>query len=48
MAFVRAAKTAEIAVGTVQEFHLGGKPIAVANVGGKFHAISGTCLHRGG
>jgi nitrite reductase (NADH) small subunit len=25
-----------------------GKAIAVANVGGQFHAIDNTCLHRGG
>jgi nitrite reductase (NADH) small subunit len=48
MAFVRAAKTAEIAPGVVHEIELEGKPIAVANVGGKYYAISGTCLHRGG
>jgi nitrite reductase (NADH) small subunit len=48
MAFVRAAKTAEIAPGAVHEIELEGKPIAVANVGGKYYAISGTCLHRGG
>jgi len=48
MAFERIAKTAEIAPGTVHEVQAGGKPVAVANVGGKFYAISGTCLHRGG
>lgn len=48
MAFVQAGKTAEIAPGTVHEVEIGGKPVAVANVGGKFYAISGTCLHRGG
>ena len=48
MPFERIAKTAEIAPGTVHEVQAGGKPVAVANVGGKFYAISGTCLHRGG
>jgi nitrite reductase (NADH) small subunit len=48
MAFVKAAKTADVAPGTIGEFNVEGKPIAVANVGGKFYAISNTCLHRGG
>jgi len=48
MAFVRAAKTIEIVPGSVHEVQIGGKPVAVANVGGKYYAISGTCLHRGG
>ena len=48
MAFVRVAKAAEIAPGTIQEFQAGGKAVAVANVGGTFHAITNTCLHRGG
>lgn len=48
MAFVRIANATEIAPGTVHEVQAGGKPVAVANVGGKFYAISGTCLHRGG
>ncbi len=48
MAFARAAKTNEITPGTVREFYVEGKAIALANVNGKFHAISNTCLHRGG
>ena len=48
MAFVRAAKTAEIAAGTIREVQVGGKAVALANVGGKFYAISNTCLHHGG
>lgn len=48
MAFVRAAKTAEVVPGSVHEIQINGKPIAVANVAGKYYAISGTCLHRGG
>lgn len=48
MAFVRAAKAAEIASGTIQEVSLEGKTIALANVGGEFHAISNACLHHGG
>lgn len=48
MAFVLAAKAADVAPGTIREIQVGGKAVALANVGGQFHAISGTCLHRGG
>jgi nitrite reductase (NADH) small subunit len=48
MAFVRAAKATDIAPGQIREIPLQGITIAVANVGGQFHAISNTCLHRGG
>jgi nitrite reductase/ring-hydroxylating ferredoxin subunit len=46
MAMARTAKTNEITPGTIREFQLEGKAIAVANVGGKFYAINNTCLHR--
>jgi nitrite reductase/ring-hydroxylating ferredoxin subunit len=48
MAFIRTAKTAEIPPGTIREFQVEGKAVALANVGGKFYAINNTCLHRGG
>ena len=48
MAFVRAAKTSEIAPGSITEVQVNGTTIALANVGGTFYAISNTCLHRGG
>ncbi len=48
MAFARAAKVSEIPVGSIHEFQVEGKTIAIANVAGKFHGISNTCLHRGG
>jgi nitrite reductase (NADH) small subunit len=48
MAFVRAATAGEIAVGTIREVEVNGKALAIANVGGQFHAIDNTCLHRGG
>jgi len=48
MAFARAAKTNEITPGTIREFQVEGKAIALANVGGKYYAINNTCLHRGG
>jgi len=48
MGFVRAAKTSDIAPGTIQEAQVAGQLVAVARVGDKFHAISNVCLHRGG
>ncbi|HKF39795.1 MAG TPA: Rieske (2Fe-2S) protein [Candidatus Acidoferrum sp.] len=48
MAFARTAKTNEITPGTIREFQVEGKAIALANVGGKYYAINNTCLHRGG
>ncbi len=48
MAFVRAAKKDEVPPGTVSEFQLDGKTVAIANVDGKFFVIDGVCLHRGG
>src|SRR5258708_19315649 len=48
MGFVRAAKMGEVPPGTIREVHVEGKAIALANVGGQFHAIDNTCIHRGG
>src|ERR1700722_3615486 len=48
MAFVYAAKAGDIAPGQIREISVGGMTIALANVGGQFHALSNTCLHRGG
>jgi nitrite reductase (NADH) small subunit len=48
MAFVRVAKATDIAPGQIREIQVQGITIAVANVGGQFHAINNTCLHRGG
>jgi nitrite reductase (NADH) small subunit len=48
MAFLRTARKDEVPAGTIREFSLEGKAIALANVGGKFYAINNTCLHRGG
>jgi len=48
MPFVRAAKTAEVPAGTIHEFQIEGKAVALANVEGKFYAISDVCVHRGG
>ena len=48
MAFVRVAKATDVAPGQIREIQVQGITIAVANVGGQFHAINNTCLHRGG
>lgn len=48
MPFVRAAKIAEVPGGTIHEFQVAGKAVALANVAGKFYAISDVCVHRGG
>ena len=48
MGFVRAAKTSDIAAGTIREIQVDGKVVAVARIGDKFHVISNVCLHRGG
>ena len=46
--FVKVARRDEIPQGTGKTIEAGGKPIALFNVGGNFHAIHNTCLHRGG
>ena len=48
MAFVRAGNTVDVPAGTIREFQVEGKAVAVANVGGQFYAINGVCMHRGG
>ena len=48
MAFVRAANAADIPAGTIREIDVNGRALAVANIGGTFHAIDNTCIHRGG
>ena len=48
MAFARAAKASAVPQGAIAEFEVGGKTVAVANIGGKFFAINGVCLHEGG
>lgn len=48
MAFVYAAKARDIAPGQIREIQLDAATIALANVAGQFHALSNTCLHRGG
>jgi nitrite reductase/ring-hydroxylating ferredoxin subunit len=46
--FVRALAVAEVPPGSCAEVSVGGKPVALYNVGGTFYATSNICLHRGG
>ena len=48
MPFARAAKIADVPVGTIHQFQVEGTPVALANVAGKFYAINDVCVHRGG
>jgi nitrite reductase (NADH) small subunit len=48
MAFVRAVNKDEVKPGTICELQVGGAAVALANVGGKFCAISSICAHEGG
>ena len=48
MALLRAARKDEIPAGTIREFQVDGRTLAISNVDGKFYAIDNTCLHRGG
>jgi len=46
--FVKVAAAGDVPPGTGKCVEAGGKQIALFNVGGAFHAIDNTCLHRGG
>ena len=46
--FVKVADAGEITPGTGRCITVNGKEIALFNVGGVFHAIDNTCIHRGG
>ena len=46
--FTKVAKTSEIPVGKMKMVKIKDKEILIANVNGKFHAISNPCTHKGG
>jgi nitrite reductase (NADH) small subunit len=48
MGFVRAGTMSDVPPGTIREFQVERKSVAVANVDGQIHAINGVCMHRGG
>ncbi len=43
-----ACKIKDIAKGSGRMMEIAGKKVALFNVGGKFHALYGACVHRGG
>jgi nitrite reductase/ring-hydroxylating ferredoxin subunit len=47
MAFTTVASTAEVPPGTAKQVQVGGKSIALFNVGGTYRAIDDVCTHRG-
>jgi nitrite reductase (NADH) small subunit len=48
MPFVKVAETSELPHNSVIEVMPEGEPLAVCNIDGEFHALGGTCPHRGG
>ena len=46
--FVKVAAVTDVAPGSGTCVEVDGKPIALFNVGGTFHALHGVCPHRGG
>ncbi|HEY4441399.1 MAG TPA: nitrite reductase small subunit NirD [Candidatus Elarobacter sp.] len=46
--YVAVARTGEIPPGTARAVAVGGREIAVFNVGGTFYALDNTCPHQGG
>ena len=46
--FVTAAKQQDIPPGTGVASECGGRPVAIFNIEGNFHAVQGKCPHRGG
>ena len=46
--FVKVAAKSEMSLGSAKKVEVGGKEIALFNIGGSFFAIDDTCSHRGG
>ena len=46
--FVAVVAATELPPGKAMEVLVNGKPVALFNLDGEFHAISNTCVHRGG
>jgi len=47
-AFVKAVSCSEIGAGAGKTVEVGGRKIAIFNLGGKYYAIDDACKHRGG
>ena len=46
--FVRVAAVDEVKSGEGKQIQAAGKDIALFNINGEYHAVAGTCTHRGG
>lgn len=46
--FVTVARVSDVAPGTAKAVVVGGREIALFNVGGTFYALDNTCPHQGG
>ena len=46
--YVKVASVDEIPEGTGKAVEVSGRPVALFNVGGQFHALDGLCPHQGG
>jgi nitrite reductase/ring-hydroxylating ferredoxin subunit len=46
--FVRAIAVSDLPPGQATEVVVAGQPVALFNVGGRFHALVNRCPHRGG
>ena len=46
--FVKVAAKSEIEPGSAKKVEVGGKEIALFNIGGNFYAVDDTCQHQGG
>ena len=45
---IKVGQTKEVAPGGAKAIDVGGRPVALFNIDGKYYAIGGTCTHRGG
>lgn len=45
---ITVAKVSDVPPGTAKVVLVAGRPVALFNVGGTFHAMDNACLHRGG
>src|SRR2546430_16417744 len=48
MATVKVAEVSDVPVGTGKVVQVGGKTLALFNLGGTFHALDNRCTHMGG
>ncbi len=45
---IKVATLSDLPAGACRQVDVGGRAVAIFNVGGTIHAIGGTCTHRGG